>query len=204
MATHAGITERPRRQMVSSWRGDRPDLLSPAQWLAVGWGAGLLGGVAMAITLILWDWVHSGHLALELPMATTAWLFGLDHLSHHTYFIGSIVVGFVFLCLYWVASGLVFTGLADRLLGITTLARSLATGAAWSFLSFVFFWNMLLPVARDGAPFRETFVAPGLFVAPDWVWIVAFVALGLATGASYAALRPRAPREVGEGVSDVE
>ena len=49
-----------------------------------------------------------------------------------------------------------------------TLAGSLALGAVWSFVSFMFFWYMLLPIARDGAPFRMTASAAGAFVAPNW------------------------------------
>jgi hypothetical protein len=189
LATHSEITERPRRHAVGTRSLGRPHPLTAIQWLEVGCVAGVLGGIALALPLILWDWVHAGHRALELPMATTAWLFGLDHFSHSTYFIGSIVVGFVLLGVYWAVSGLVFTGLADRLLGIATIAKSLAAGAAWSFVSFIFFWNMLLPIARDGAPLRAASVAPGLFVAPDWVWTVAFTAFGLVTGAVYASMR---------------
>jgi hypothetical protein len=189
LATHAEITKRPRRHAVEARSLERPHPLRAIQWLEVGCVAGVLGGIALALPLILWDWVHAGHRALELPMATTAWLFGLDHFSHSTYFIGSIVVGFVLLGVYWAVSGLVFTGLADRLLGIATIGKSLAAGAAWSFVSFIFFWNMLLPIARDGAPLRAASVAPGLFVAPDWVWTVAFTAFGLVTGAVYASMR---------------
>lgn len=145
----------------------------------------------MALPLIFWDLVHSAHVALELPMAVTAWVFGLDHFSHTTYHVWPIVIGFALLGLYWILSGLAFTGIADRLYGIATLGRSLVLGAAWSFVSFIFVWYMLLPIARDGAPFRATAAAPGLFVAPDWVWILAFAASGLATGAAYAVLRTR-------------
>ena len=200
MATHAEITERPRRHAVGTGTLERPEPLRAIQWFEVGCVAGVLGGIALALPLILWDWGHSAHLALELPMATTAWLFGLGHFSHDTNLIGSIVVGFVLLGVYWAVSGLVFTGLADRLLGIATIGRSLAAGAAWSFVSFIFFWNMLLPIARDGAPFRAASVAPGLFVAPDWVWTVGFTALGLVTGAVYASMRSGVRHAEGERI----
>ena len=137
MATHAEITERPRRHAVGTGTLERPEPLRAIQWFEVGCVAGVLGGIALALPLILWDWLHSAHLALELPMATTAWLFGLGHFSHDTNLIGSIVVGFVLLGVYWAVSGLVFTGLADRLLGIATIGSSLAAGAAWSFVSFI-------------------------------------------------------------------
>jgi hypothetical protein len=204
LATHAEITKRPRQHAVEARSLERPHPLRAIQWLEVGCVAGVLGGIALALPLILWDWVHAGHRALELAMATTAWLFGLDHFSHSTYFIGSIVVGFVLLGVYWAVSGLVFTGLADRLLGIATIGKSLAAGAAWSFVSFIFFWNMLLPIARDGAPLRAASVAPGLFVAPDWVWTVAFTAFGLVTGAVYASMRSGLPQTAEDERIEIE
>jgi hypothetical protein len=204
LATHAEITERSRRHAVGAKSLERPHPLRAIQWLEVGCVAGVLGGAALALPLILWDWVHAGHRALELPMATTAWFFGLDHFSHSTYFIGSIVVGFVLLGVYWAVSGLIFTGLADRLLGIATIGKSLAAGAAWSFVSFIFFWNMLLPIARDGAPFRAASVAPGLFVAPDWAWTVAFTAFGLVSGAVYASMRSGLRQSEGDERIEIE
>jgi hypothetical protein len=155
LETHAEITKRPRRHAVEARSLERPHPLRAIQWLEVGCVAGVLGGIALALPLILWDWVHAGHRALELPMATTAWLFGLDHFSHSTYFIGSIVVGFVLLGVYWAVSGLVFTGLADRLLGIATIGKSLAAGAAWSFVSFILLLEHAAPdCARRRPPPR--------------------------------------------------
>jgi hypothetical protein len=64
-----------------------------------------------------------------------------------------------------------------------------AVGIASGLLgSFIFFWDILLTIARDGAPFRVV-PATAAFVAPSWVWILGFTLLGLATGASYAVLR---------------
>lgn len=164
--------------------------LTAREWVTVGAAAGILGGILMAIPLIIWDWVKTTHLALELPMGVTAWVFGLNHFSHVTYRPGPIVIGFAFLALYWIASGLAFTGLADRLYGITRLGPALVAGAAWAFVNFMFFWYMLLPIARDGAPFRATALEPDLSVAPNWVWILAFTMFGLACGLFYALLRP--------------
>ena len=69
-----------------------------------------------------------------------------------------------------------------------TLAGSVMLGAVWSFVSFMFFWYMLLPIARDGPPFR---LGPGSagFVAPDWVWILGFTLSGPAMGACHRLLR---------------
>jgi hypothetical protein len=166
--------------------------LTTAEWVETGVGAGLLGGLVMILPLLLWDWVKPSHIALELPTAATAWLFGLQHFSHTTYHFWPIVIGFAFLCLYWIGSGVAFAGIAGRVYSITGVGKSLLLGAAWSVVNFIFFWYMLLPIARNGAPFRATAAAPRLFVAPDWVWILAFTAFGLAVGVFYAVLRPSA------------
>jgi hypothetical protein len=167
-----------------------PPPLAFVEWLAVGLGSGLFGGLALALPIVLWDWARSGHLAVELPMAATAWLFGLEHFSHDGYLVWSLVIGVAFLSAYVALSGLVFTALADRVFGIVGRFASLAAGAAWAFVSFVFFWDMLLPIARDGVPFRTAPGAGQAFVAPNWVWILGFTLFGLVTGACYAALRP--------------
>jgi hypothetical protein len=162
--------------------------------LAVGTVSGLIGGLTMALPLVLYDWGKAGHAALELPMAVTAWLFGLGYFHQNGYDAWAIVVGALFLLLYWQAHGLAFTALADRVYRVSSLAGSLALGAVWSFASFMFFWYMLLPIARDGAPFR--FVPGGIgFVAPNWVWILGYTLFGLATSACYWLLRSPGPTE---------
>jgi hypothetical protein len=172
----------------------------------LGLGSGLLGGLALAAPILIWDWARTSHLALELPMAATAWLFGLEHFSHVHYLGWPIVIGIALLCAYWALSGLAYAWLAERVAGTTRPLTSLAAGFAWSFVSFIFFWNMLLPIARGGAPFRvsggSTSVVPEpAFVAPNWVWILGFVLMGLVTSAAYAALRgsPTARAEVRDG-----
>jgi hypothetical protein len=150
--------------------------------------AGMAGGLALAAPLMIYDWARSSHSALELPMAATSWLFGLDHYARNGYHWWPIVLGAVLLLAYWALHGLAFGALAahERL---TTRAGMVAAGLAWGFVSFVFFWTMLLPIARDGAPFRATAAAPGLLVAPAWVWILGYALLGLVTGLALAALR---------------
>jgi hypothetical protein len=170
------------RQVTSRWRLAR-----------VGLTAGIVGGLVMGVPLIVYDWVRDSHSALEFPMAVTGWLFGLDHFAPNDYRWWPIVIGALFALVYWGAFGLAFAALADRVYRVSRLAGGLALGAAWSFVSFVFFWYMVLPIARDGAPFRPTAVAE--FVAPNWVWIVGFTAYGLVTGICYWALRRREARE---------
>jgi len=157
----------------------------------VGLLSGFAGGLAMGAPLVIYDWAKSGHSALELPMAVTAWLFGLDHFARNGYHWWPIVIGAALLLAYWSLTGLAFAGLADRVYGLRSMSGCLALGLAWSVVGFLFFWDMLLPIARDGAPFRVNTVAPGQFVAPNWTWILGFTLLGAATGACYRRLRTR-------------
>lgn len=159
--------------------------------LSAGVGVGLAGGALLAAPILVYDWVKGGHTALELPMAVTGWLFGLDHFVQNGYRTGPIVVGAVILAAYAIVSGLVFAGLADRVFAVKTLAGSLAGGFAFGIASFLVFWDIVLAIGRDGAPFRAT-TASGAMVAPNWLWIVAFVAFGLANGIAYRLVRRRA------------
>ena len=122
-------------------------------------------------------------------MAATAWLFGLVHFSQDENLWWPIVLGTAVLAVYWALSGVAFAALAHRFSRISHPAWTIAAGTAWGFVSFIFFWYMLLPVARDGAPFRATALDPLLFTAPNWVWILGFTLSGLVIAVSYAALR---------------
>jgi len=157
----------------------------------VGLASGVGGGLILAAPLVVYDWAKGSHSALELPMSVTAWLFGLGHYARNGYHWWPIVIGALFLFVYWGAQGLAFAGIADRVYRVRTLIGSLTLGGVWSFVSFMFFWYMLLPIARDGAPFRMTAVAAGSFVAPNWVWILGFTLSGFTTGLCYRALRTR-------------
>ncbi len=156
---------------------------------AVGAASGLVGGIVLALPLLFWDWANGSHSALEYPMAVSGWLFGLNHFHQNGYVAWAIVVGALFLALYYVLNGLAFAAIADRVYRVRTLTGSLALGALWSFFSWMVFWYMLLPIARDGAPLRPT--AAGLWVAPSWIWILGYTAFGLATGIAYWMLEHR-------------
>jgi hypothetical protein len=196
LSTYADVTKQASRRRIEP---STSRAMSVGEWVVVGLVAGILSGAVMAAPLVIWDWMKHAHLAVELPTATTSWLFGLDHFSHQTYRLWPIVVGVVLLAAYWAVSGIAFTGFADRVYHVTTLGKSLVAGAVWSVVNFLVFWYMLIPIARGGAPFRATAAAPGLFVAPNWVWILAFTLFGLACGLFYALLRPAPEPEEAAG-----
>lgn len=191
MEARAELRPRMRLPQLRLARADR----TKAGLASTGIVAGILGGLVAGATVVLWDWAHSAHSALELPMAVSAWLFGLEHFEPNGYVWWAIVVGALFLIGFWALLGLAFAWLAERAYEIRRLGGALAGGAAWSFLTFVFTWYMLLPVARDGAPIQQTVAQTGQ-VAPMWIWILSYVALGISTGLAYWALAlRRRPRE---------
>src|SRR5262245_31020456 len=188
---HVGKGTDRKEAMVDTHHSDAREEheLSSRGMVAVGVTAGLLGGVVLAAPILIWDWVRTGQRGLELPMAATAWLFGLDRFSHDENLWGSIVLGAILLAVYWALSGIAFTALAERVRPPLQTAWAIVAGAAWSFASFIFFWYMLFPIARDGAPFRAPRFDPLLYTAPNWVWILGFTLSALAIAGSYAALR---------------
>src|SRR3989442_12147421 len=106
----------------------------------VGLAAGVGGGLVLGAPLVIYDWAKASHSALELPMAVSGWLFGLDHFARNGYHWWPIGIAALFLLAYWGVLGMAFAGLADRVYRVRTLAGSLALGAVWSFVSFMFFW----------------------------------------------------------------
>ncbi|MER3410054.1 MAG: hypothetical protein C4306_08145 [Thermoleophilia bacterium] len=179
MEARADFLHRPHLRLTV------PDVLK-SRLAAIGIASGVLGGIVLALPLLLWDWANGQHSALEYPMAVSAWLFGLNHFEQNGYVAWAIVVGALFLALYYALSGLAFAAIADRVYRVRTLLGSLALGALWSFFSWMTFWYMILPIAREGAPFKLT--AAGLWVAPNWIWILGYTVFGLATGLAYWAL----------------
>lgn len=165
-------------------------LVAPRR-VSAGVSIGAIGVVLLAAPLVIYDWVKAGHAALELPMGAASWVFGLEHFAQNEYRWWPIVIGAALLMACWMLAGLAFAGLADRVFEVKTLAGSIAAGFAWGVASFLMFWSMLLAIARDGAPLRET-AAAGPFVAPNWVWVLGFLLSGLAIGIGYRALRERA------------
>jgi hypothetical protein len=157
--------------------------------VAAGGLSGIAGGLALAVPVVVWDWASSTHRALELPMAATAWLFGLQHFSNDENLWWPIVLGSGVLLLYSLASGIGFAALADRVYGVGSAAGLLVSGAVWGVVSFVFFWYVVLVIARDGAPFRAAAGTLAPSTAPTWVWILGFAMFGVVTRACYAALR---------------
>ena len=48
---------------------------------AIGSAIGIAGGLALAVPVVLYDWISSSHSVWELPMAATSWMFGMSHFT---------------------------------------------------------------------------------------------------------------------------
>lgn len=173
------------REHLPHLRAVEPSATPVERVLPLGLVAGVLGGVALALPLLIYGWAHAGHSALELPMAATAWLFGLEHFAQNEYRFWPIVIGVALLLAYFALHGAAFAFLEERL---RTLPETVVGGLMLSFYSWLLFWYVLLPIARDGAPFRETATVDA-FVAPNWTWILGFALFGVGTGVAYWMLR---------------
>jgi len=107
-------------QVHVEWRESRAarvgasGALSARSKAVVAAAVGVAGGLGLAVPIVLYGCFNAGHSALELPMAATAWLFGLGHFAQNGYQWGSIVVGILLLAVYTVAHGAVFDAVADR------------------------------------------------------------------------------------------
>lgn len=173
------------REHLPHLRVVEPSVTGVERVLPLGLAAGAVGAAALAAPLVVYGWAHDAHAALELPAAATAWLFGLEHFAQNEYRWWPIVIGAAVLLVYFALHGMAFAFLEERL---RTLPETLVGGMVLGFYSWLLFWYAILPIARDGAPFRET-PAGGEFVAPNWTWILAFALFGVATGVAYWALR---------------
>jgi hypothetical protein len=176
-------------QLRFQWRETRtPERVAGVPTKAsIAVGTGLAGAIGMAVPVVLYGWISSAHSALELPMAATSWLFGLTHFAQNGYQWGSIVVGLLLLAAYGIVHGIVYGGISERFAPAETIPEALGVGVAWGFVSLLFFWYVLLPIARGGAPFHAA-AASTLFVAPFWVFVVAFGVLGVTTSLTFRAL----------------
>jgi len=184
---------------VLSGYPSRTGVLSIGTKAQIATVTGLVGGLGLAVPVIVYGWVSSVHSALELPMAATAWIFGLDNFTQNGYQWSPIVVGALILAAFALINGIAYSGFADRFLRSTTMPETVGVGLAWGFVSWLFFWYTMLPVAHAGAPFMASITPITLWglavpiagptVAPVWAFVLGFALLGMTTSVAHRLLR---------------
>jgi hypothetical protein len=149
----------------------------------LGAASGLIAGLMLAGTQMIYGWASSAHSAWDAPMAIWAWIAGLEHFGQPGNHIGPILLGLGGHLVNSIVAGLIFVGL---------LAAFRVRNDALTFLGAVAYGLVLFAVMRYGIlPLRDSTKA--LFttslVSPQWVWWLAHGIFGITLGAVYVAAR---------------
>jgi hypothetical protein len=154
-----------------------------ARLVAFGALGGVLAGLVLAVTEMIYGWATSVHTAWDAPMAIWAWIVGLNHFGQPGNHIGPILLGLGTHMVISMIAGVVFVAvLATIRLRINALAVVL--GIAYGLVLWVITRYGLLPL-RDST--KALFTTS--MVSPQWVWWLAHGLFGLTLGTSYAAVR---------------
>jgi hypothetical protein len=149
----------------------------------VGALGGLLAGMLLALTEMIYGWASSAHTAWDAPMAIWAWIVGLDHFGQPANHVGPILLGLGGHMLNSMIAGVVFVALL-------TAARlrndllAVVLGVAFGLVLWVIMRYGILPL-RDST--KALFTTS--MVSPQWVWWLAHGLFGLTVGMVYAAVR---------------
>ena len=161
----------------------------------VGALGGLLAGMVMALTEMIYGWASTAHTAWDAPMAIWAWLVGLNHFGQPGNHIGPIILGLGGHLVHSMIVGVIFVALltAARLRNDVS---ALVLGVAYALLS-VAYGLVLWVIMRYGIlPLRDSTKA--LFttsmVSPQWVWWLAHGLFGITLGTVYATVYATARR----------
>jgi hypothetical protein len=151
--------------------------------VVVGVITGVVAGVILALTQMIYGWASSAHSAWDAPMAIWAWLAGLNYFGRPGDHVWPIVLGLGGHMVNSVVAGVIFVAL----LGALRLRNDL-----WAIVLGVAYGLALWAIMRYGIlPLRDSTKA--LFttsmVSPQWVWWLAHGLFGLTAGIVYVAAR---------------
>ncbi|MBA3736469.1 MAG: hypothetical protein H0W90_14960 [Actinobacteria bacterium] len=172
--------------------GARFDVRRIVVFGAVG---GVVAGMMMAITEMIYGWASSAHTAWDAPMAIWAWVAGLNHFGQPANHVGPIILGLGGHMMNSMIAGMMFIALLSAL----RLRNEIATimfGVAYGLLLWVIMRYGILPLRSSTKLLFTTSL-----VSPQWVWWLAHALLGMTAGGFYVAVSrarlrplPRTPR----------
>jgi hypothetical protein len=145
--------------------------------------AGLIAGLMLALTQMIYGWASSAHSAWDAPMAIWAWIAGLEHFGQPANHIGPILLGFAGHMVNSIVAGLIFVALLTAL-RVRNDALTFLAAVAYGLLLFLVMRYGILPL-RDST--KALFTTS--LVSPQWVWWLAHAIFGITLGAVYVAVR---------------
>ncbi len=162
----------------------------------VGAIAGVLGGIVLMLTEMIYGWASSAHAFWDAPMATWAWISGLNHFGEPGNHIGPIFLGFGVDLVYALIAGVIFAVILVALMGAVRMRDDLGTdlstvglGIAYGLVLWVIMRYGILPL-RDST--KALFTTS--LVSPQWVFWLAGALFGMTIGLVCVAARRAAAR----------
>lgn len=154
----------------------------PRRLIVLGAIGGMLAGMMMAVTEMVYGWVSSAHTAWDAPMAILAWIVGLNHFGQPANHIGPIVLGLGGHMMNSMIAGVMFVALLTALRVRSELA-AIMFGVAYGLVLWVIMRYGILPLRTSTKTLFTTST-----VSPQWVWWLAHGLLGMTAGMFYAAV----------------
>ena len=149
----------------------------------VGAIGGMLAGMMMALTEMLYGWANDARTFWDAPMAIWSWVFGLEHFGEPANHVWPIVLGMGAHMVNSMMVGIVFAALMIGL-GIRRNVAPVMIGVAYALGIWALMRYVILPL-NDG---EETLFTTDL-VTPQWVWWLSHAALGMTAGIYYDVVR---------------
>lgn len=148
--------------------------------VAVGALGGMLAGMMMAMTEMLYGWASDGRSFWDAPMAIWSWVFGLEHFGEPASHVWPIILGMGAHMANSMMVGTVFTGLATAL-ALRPGMVPVLVGVGYALGIWALMRYAILPL-NDG----EAELFTGDVVSPQWVWWLSHAVLGMTAGVVYS------------------
>jgi hypothetical protein len=161
--------------------------------VVVGALGGVLAGMVMALTEMLYGWASSAHTVWDAPMAIWAWVGGLDQFGRPADHIGAIVLGLDGHLVNSMIAGVVFVALL-RAARLRNALVAVVLGVAYGLVLWVIMRYGILPLRASTKVLFTTSM-----VSPQWVWWLAHGLFGVTLGTVYVAVRRGRRRPLAAG-----
>ena len=149
---------------------------------------GVLAGMMMAITEMIYGWVSSAHSFWDAPMAIWAWVAGLNHFGQPANHVGPIILGLGGHMMNSMIAGVMFLALVSAL-RLRNALVAIMLGVAYGLVLWVIMRYGILPLRTSTKTLFTTST-----VSPQWVWWLAHALLGMTAGVFYVAVSRARPR----------